>query len=112
MHVEVWKVTRLCLEWVSSKSTLNVGIVRIRKIKLKTGKWCIRFKSATLCVTFVSLENLKHIKEHWIVVNILVFTHDDRFPLEVDVADAHHLVGRKGNTTTTVSLDDANLNQS
>lgn len=110
MPVEIWKVITLCLEWACSNITLKVGIVVIQKIKLKTGKWCVRFKSATLCVSFVSLETLKHIQQHWIVANILVYTHDDRFPLEVDVADAHHLVGRKGNTTTTVSLDD--LNQS
>lgn len=27
-------------------------------------------------------------------------TYDDRLPLEVDVVDAHHLVGRKSSDTT------------
>lgn len=33
-----------------------------------------------------------------------VCTHDHRFPLKVDVVDAHHLVGRKGNNTTTSQI--------
>lgn len=32
------------------------------------------------------------------------FTHNDRLPLKVDVVDAHHLVGRKGNDIITVSI--------
>lgn len=31
-------------------------------------------------------------------------THNDRLPLEVDVVDAHHLVGRKSNDRITTSI--------
>lgn len=37
-------------------------------------------------------------------------THDDRLPLEVDVVDAHHLVGRKSSDRKIKSMYDVNLN--
>lgn len=36
-------------------------------------------------------------------------THNDRLPLEVDVVDAHRLVGRESNHRMTRSICDVNL---
>lgn len=36
-------------------------------------------------------------------------THNNRLPLEVDVVDTHHLVGRKSNHRITTSKCNANL---